>query len=147
MFCRCNVVEFDGKQLKKKLGRVWDLGPVVVSKEPGSNSLSIIGLRDTFGSSLVQLNEFKDAVLSDGFETPVIIRFSVSGDKGLYGMENIKFTDQASCWYRETRFSLDKIELVFEMIAKGKELCIFNGISCDAERDGVKKPLFWASLF
>ena len=147
MFCKCNIVEFDGEQLQKNLGRIWDLGPVVVSKEPGSNFLSIIGTNDVFNKSFVTISEFKQAILQDPVFKPLIIKFSVEGNNDSYGFGVPDFDEQVLCKYIETVYKSNCIELKFELLAKGKELGIFNVNSVENKRAGDKKPLFWASLF
>ena len=145
MFCKCDIIEFDGDVIQKNLGRKWDLGPVVVKKDLGSTSLSIFVGKDTLEHSLVSLSEFKRAVMVDG-DVSFMIKFALENSRGEYDFGDIEFDDQAACWYRETHFYIDKIELNFEMVAKRKELSIFNGVSSKSEPTGVQKPLFWASV-
>jgi hypothetical protein len=143
--CRCGIVEFTGDHIIRNLGRCWDLGPVVVTKEPGSNILSIYVSQETLEHSLISLSEFKYALIAEG-DLPLTVKFSVNVDRGLYDLGNIEFDDQAVCRYLETRFTSGKVELKFELVAKGKELCIFNEISDSTERTEYQKPLFWASI-
>ena len=145
MLCRCDLVEFDGDLVQMNLGRVWDLGPVVVSKDLGSSALSIIGLKETFDKSLITLTEFKRAILK-GDQRPFMIKFAVNAEQGAYGYGSIEFDDKAMCTYVETKFDMNKIILNFDLVAKGKELVIFNGISGETKRTGDQKPLFWASV-
>lgn len=144
MVCKCNVIEFCGDLIEKNLGRNWNLGPVVVSKEPGSSRFSIFVSVETLDKSLVTVSEFKRAVLSGGV-LPFTVKFSVNADRGLYDLGNIEFDDSVVCYYLETHYLGDKMEFVFEMVNRGKELVIFNELQTDNER-GDRKPLFWASI-
>ena len=145
MLCKCLLVRFESEALKKNLGRNWDLGPVVVSKELGSDSLSIFVKKDTLNSSLFSLSEFKAALLSEG-DLPFQVHFSVNAGRGLYDLGDVEFDETIVCRYSETRFSMNKVEIVLKMVAKGKELGIFNGVSGITEQSGEQKPLFWASI-
>lgn len=146
MIQKCELVEITGEQLKRKLGRVWNLGSVYVSQDPGSDLISIIGTRDTFDRSMMTIQEFKQAVLSEGIENPVTLKFSVAGDKGQYIYEVFQYDDIVVCRYKSIIYSSERIELIFEMLAKGKELKIFNGNTSDGEQQGKQKHLFWASV-
>ena len=146
MVCECSVVEIDGEQLKRELGRVWNLGPILVSQDKGSNLLSLIGTTETFEHSFVTLSEFKQTVMSTGVDIPFTVKISLNGDKGPYGFDPVNFNDIVMCRYKKTSVSGNRIELVFEMLGKGKELNIFNGNGNNGERTGDQKPLFWASI-
>ena len=145
MVCECELISFDGEVIQREFHRSWDLGPVVVAQEPGSNCVSIGASSDIFENSFFQIAELKRILLSGG-NLPVIIKFVREVDRGPYEMGAIEFEDQAVFRYIETKFFQDKIVLVFELLTKGKELKIFHGISSNEEQSGNQKPLFWASI-
>jgi hypothetical protein len=124
---------------------VWDLGPVEVMQDPGSSLISIVCLNETLSKSFITVQDFKQAVLS-GISVPITIKFSVVADRGPYGFDNISFDDQAVCCYNNTVFSGDKTTFNFDVLAKGKELKIFNGNANNSQQSGNKKPLLWASI-
>ena len=143
----CNLVEFGGKAIKEQLGRVWNLGPVLVTQERGSNLFTIKGDKKVFDSALTNYFDFKQALMNAGITKPVIIKFSISNDRGEYGLNPISFADTVACRYHSSSYSIDSIVIEMEIIAKGRELNIFDGISDNGEREGNKEFLFWSSLF
>lgn len=145
MLCKCALVRFDSEQLKRNLGRSWDLGPIVVSKELGSSSLSIFVKKETVDAAIYSFSEFKGALLSEG-DLPFRVQFALQEDRGLYGFGDVEFDETIVCRYLETRFTTSTIEIVLDMVAKGKELGIFNGVSSKTEQSGEQKPLFWSSI-
>ena len=143
----CNLVEFGGKALKEQLGRVWNLGPVLVTQERGSNLFTIKGNKKVFDNALTNYSDFKQALMTAGVNNPVTIRFSISNDRGEYGLNPVSFADTVACRYHSSSYSIDSIVIEMEIIAKGRELNIFDGISDNDERKGSKELLFWSSLF
>lgn len=142
--CECEVIEFSNDMIRQYMGRSWRLGPVIVMQDPSSDYIKVCFTSKQYKENQVAIKEFREAIGINS-ELPIQLRISVEGNRGPYGMGEIEFDDLVVCRMVETHFFSEMVEMSFEMIQKGKELRIFNGISDNEEQQG-QKPLFWASI-
>lgn len=142
---RCSLIEINNQYITAEIGRGWELGPVGLMKEPGSDRLSILIPKEVLEKSFYTPAWFKQAVMADS-RIPVCIKMSIDADRGPYDLGEVEFDESVMAWYRESVYKWNYIEFIFELVVKGKELEIFNGVSANTERTGNTKPLFWASV-
>ena len=86
------------------------------------------------------VHTLKRAVMRD-LRVPVIVGFCVRHVSSVFDYEKT-FDERLAFWYRESHLLEGNTILVFESVAKGKELMVFNGTV-----QNKRGPLFWASLF
>jgi len=140
-----SLVNLSNQYITNVIGKGWELGPVVIQQEPGSDSLSILLDKNTLDNSFITLKQFKQAVMTD-LRIPIKLNISVEAKRGEFDLGPIEFDESVMVWYKESRFKATYVELIFETVAKGKELNIFNGIYATTKRSESCEPLFWASV-
>ena len=142
---RCSLIVISNQYVEKEIGRGWELGPVGLRKEPGSDRLSILVPKEVLEKTFCTPAMFKQAVMTD-LRIPVSIKMSVEANRGLYNMGEVEFDETTMAWYRESIYKPNIVEFIFELVAKGKELKIFDGVSNSTEQSGDSKHLFWAPI-
>ena len=143
--CECEIVEFTNASILKYMGRSWSIGPVGVMQDPVKNIVKVCLTAKQYKDHQIAIREFREAIGANS-ALPILLKVSVEGNRGPYGMGEVEFDDRVTCKLQETHLYSEIVELVFEQLQKGKELKIFHGISDTGEQSGNKKPLFWASI-
>ena len=135
------LIEFDNSVIEDVLSSPWQLESVLCEYDLENAKLSVFIDQNVMSASGVTVYDFKSAVYSNR-TLPIIIRFDFDWEQDLFGLNNPEFDDSLSCKLDESHYQGGNVQMIFDVLNRGKELNIGNSNSTATER----KPLFWSSI-